>query len=218
MAIKVEFALVRLENHDIHETLLFLLTLPTNIATLRNQWSIFRGVFPVKEASSGAAVSQGQEGCRAQAAIPVGVAVVLGSEDRQQPAEEQHHQANASNAHNCKRCTGTGWEGAAAPANTSGTQVPKAFCNVYRFGQMKALPSSLRNTKLTPILHQFYRKALRKSPFFSLLLAKHCKASLSLSICQKDLSCSLLSNSKTCQKSKWFCQSEQNPPVQKHFC
>lgn len=48
-----------------------------------------------------------------QADIPVGVTVVFGSEDRQQPAEEQHHQANASNAHNCKRKMhreGLGWD------------------------------------------------------------------------------------------------------------
>lgn len=36
--------------------------------------------------------------------VPVRVAVVFRSEDRQQPAEEQHHQANASNAQDCKRC------------------------------------------------------------------------------------------------------------------
>lgn len=144
--------------------------------------------------------------------IPVGVAVVFGSEDRQQPAEEQHHQANASKAHNCKRCTGRGCDATAAPGNTTVTQVFKPFCSIYRFGQMRPLFVSLRNTKLTPIffqfpsVHQFYTNALRKSPFFSPLLAKCCKASSPLSICQKglSLSCSLLSNSKNCQKSKWF--------------
>lgn len=136
--------------------------------------------------------------------------MVFGSEDRQQPAEEQHHQANASKAHNCKRCTGRGCDATAAPGNTTVTQVFKPFCSIYRFGQMRPLFVSLRNTKLTPIffqfpsVHQFYTNALRKSPFFSPLLAKCCKASSPLSICQKglSLSCSLLSNSKNCQKSK----------------
>lgn len=105
-----------------------------------------------QQSSSGAAVPKAQR-AGPQPDVPVGVAVVFGSEDREQPAEEQHHQANASNAHNCKRCTGRGCDGTAVPANTSVTQAFKAFCSIYRFGQRRPLFMSLRSKKLTSVLH-----------------------------------------------------------------